>query len=116
MASKGVSENIQDIFENLTVLQKQLDKIVEVLLEKEFEEKLNEKLSNLEENQKLLDEKLCVKIDDLIDLLKLLPIRDKCLTLEELQTFVKKEGGDMVEIPEKIEKSGKEINFFAPLP
>jgi hypothetical protein len=115
MASKGVSENIQDIFENLTVLQEQLDKIVEFLL-KEFEEKLNEKLSNLEENQKLLDEKLCVKIDDLIDLLKLLPIRDKCLTLEELQTFVKKEGGDMVEISEKIEKSEKEINFFAPLP
>jgi hypothetical protein len=115
MASKGVSEKIQDIFENLTVLQEQLDKIVEFLL-KEFEEKLNGKLSNLEENQKLLDEKLCVKIDDLIDLLKLLPIRDKCLTLEELQTFVKKEGGDMVEISEKIEKSEKEINFFAPLP
>ena len=32
MASKGVSENIQDIFENLTVLQEQLDKIVEFLL------------------------------------------------------------------------------------
>jgi hypothetical protein len=116
MANKGVSEKIQDIFENLTILQKQLDKIVEVLLEREFEEKLNEKLSNLEENQRLLDEKLCTKIDDLIDLLKLLPIKDKCLTLKELQTFVKKEGGDMVEIPEKTEKSEKEIHFFAPLP
>ena len=116
MANKGVSEKIQDIFENLTALQKQLDKIVEVLLEKEFEEKLNEKLSSLEENQRLLDEKLCIKIDDLIDLLKLLPTRDKCLTLEQLQTFVKKERGDMIEISENIEKPEKEINFFAPLP
>jgi DNA-binding FrmR family transcriptional regulator len=116
MANKGVSEKMQDICENLTALQKQLDKLVEVLLENKFEEKLEEKLSDLEENQKLLDEKICLKIDDLIDLLKLLPIRDKCLTLEELQTFVKKEGGDMVEISEKIEKSEKEINFFAPLP
>jgi hypothetical protein len=107
MANKGVSEKMQDICENLTALQKQLDKLVEVLLENKFEEKLD---------QKLLDEKICLKIDDLIDLLKLLPIRDKCLTLEELQTFVKKEGGDMVEISEKIEKSEKEINFFAPLP
>jgi hypothetical protein len=71
MANKGLSENIQDIFENLIILQKRLDKIVEVLLENEFKEKLEEKLFNLEENQKLLDEKLCLKIDDLIDLLKL---------------------------------------------
>jgi hypothetical protein len=116
MANKGVSEKIQDIFENLTTLQKQLDKIVEVLLENEFKEKLEEKLSNLEENQKLLDEKICLKIDDLIDLLKLLPIRDKCLTLEELQTFVKKEGGDMIEISEKPEEPKQEFQFFAPKP
>lgn len=76
MASKGVSEKIQDIFENLIALQERLDKIIEVLLENEFKEKFDEKLSNLEENQKLLYEKLCLKIDDLIDLLKLLPIRD----------------------------------------
>lgn len=57
MASKGVSEKIQDIFENLIALQERLDKIIEVLLENEFKEKFDEKLSNLEENQKLLDEK-----------------------------------------------------------
>jgi hypothetical protein len=50
MANKGLSEKIQDIFENLIVLQERLDKIVETLLEKEFQEKLDEKLSNLEEN------------------------------------------------------------------
>jgi hypothetical protein len=66
--------------------------------------------------EKLLYEKLCRKIDDLIDLLKLLPIRDKCLTLEELQTFVKKEGGDMTEISEKPEESKQEFHFFAPKP
>jgi hypothetical protein len=57
-----------------------------------------------------------VKIDDLIDLIKLLPKKDKCLTLEELQILFKEEGGDIIKIPEKPEKSEQEFHFFAPKP
>jgi uncharacterized coiled-coil DUF342 family protein len=101
MANKGLSEKIQDIYEKIVVLQERLEKIVSFIEtsteywidKKEFKEKLDERLSSLEDNQKGLDEKLCMKIDDLIDLISLLPKKDKSLTLEDLKLLFK-EGED----------------------
>jgi len=117
MANKGLGEKIQDIYEKIVVLQERLEKIVsfietstEYWIDKEFKEKLEEKLFNLENIQKGLDEKLCLKIDDLIDLISLLSKKDKSLTLEDLQLLFK-EGED--EVKEK-EKPSQQTQFFAP--
>jgi hypothetical protein len=64
----------------------------------------------LEKIQKGLDEKLCIKIDDLIDLISLLPKKDKSLTLDDLQLLFKREEDEV----EEKEKPSQQTQFFAP--
>jgi len=96
--SETITTRVQILLDETKELNKKFERQISYLetLPQIFKQSnlfLDEFKQKIYKSQKNLEENLCIKIDDLVELLKLLYTKDKYLTLDDLRSFFK-EGED----------------------